>query len=474
MTEFLLPIFFVSYGFLLEFFASQKRKKESKELVQFSDFLANMIDEFYLCKNVTESIYRSAEHVEGELRSILLAFCFSLEGEENDLFVYEKRVERYRKYLKLFFLQCVNAIQFGYGKKGEESVFIRNLTELRRDVLNECNKRTQAAYLFSGFSVISIAPAICLPLVKQWGMKNMPELTSFYEGFAGKLVSFSFYVILIICYLGLKMVKQTDEIVYKRKKWLEAFFRIRFFRKLALRYRDTVVERFGRKKLYQLGMIKNGMEYWYSCFSLGCLLFLCVFFLSVGEEFPIPLISSVAAFLIGFFFMMAAYAYLIYLRTIGMSGETMGLQSVILLLFEAPNMTIGKLLETMEDYAVIFRRSLSYCYDRYSSEEREALYFLCNAEQYAPFRQLANRLIIGERLGLKKAFLELSADRAFFREQQRLDTEQEVRKKAATAQIIAFVPMFFLLFAYLILPFLAASLSQMGTIFSEMNQMKLS
>ena len=44
--------------------------------------------------------------------------------------------------------------------------------------------------------------------------------------------------------------------------------------------------------------------------------------------------------------------------------------------------------------------------------------------------------MVSERIGLVKAFSELAEDRHFFREQQRLDTEQELKKRAANGQVL--------------------------------------
>ncbi len=112
------------------------------------------------------------------------------------------------------------------------------------------------------------------------------------------------------------------------------------------------------------------------------------------------------------------------------------------------------------------------CADEYVSEDVKALESMFEEPENAAFRQLAGRLLASERVGLKEAFSEIAADRQFFREQLKLDAEQERKKKAGNAQIITFLPMLFLLFAYLILPFLAVSLKQMGDIFKEMEQIR--
>lgn len=164
--------------------------------------------------------------------------------------------------------------------------------------------------------------------------------------------------------------------------------------------------------------------------------------------------------------------YLRYLRELGKKSEVLGLQSVILLLMEVPNLTVMELLDVLRDCAELFQSSIARCADRYASEDILALEQVQEGEGCAEFRQLMGRLRMSEQVGIRRAFSEIAEDRRFFREQLRLDTEQELKKKAANAQVVAFFPMMFLLFAYLILPFLAVSLDQMGQIFEEMEQIR--
>lgn len=434
--------------------------------------MSNVCYEFELSKSVTEAVYLSTEKTNGQLRRRLERIGRILE-EDAEQELTEVRFPRYLKQLKLFLIQCRNAIMYGSGKKGKESVFVRNMTELRRDVLNECLKREQASFLFAGLGFVSAVPVLFLSLVKSWGSGNMPELLTFYNGTAGKAIAVVTILVTIICYVFLSLVRKVDGSMYRRPWVVSAFFESRPAEYFSNVFPKGRAENWARKQLEAAGIYRKGSEYVLACGTCGILLSLLVFLIVRGERPGIVTGSSIGAFLLGGMGMMGFYRYLAYLKNIGVNGEVLGLQSIILMLFEAPNMTISKLLETMEEYAVIFRRDLLSCADRYAAEEGDALQRLIGTTDYSEFKRLLHRLHISERLGLFHAFSELSADRQYFREQQRMDTEQELKKRAANAQVVAFLPMFFLLFAYLIIPFLVASLSQMSKIFSEMNQMKM-
>ncbi|MBQ9767632.1 MAG: hypothetical protein IJW37_05985 [Lachnospiraceae bacterium] len=415
---------------LTEYRGFRKRRREYRELVQFADFLSNVTYEFYLCKSVTEAIFRAAEEVQGELRKRLEEICFLLEGEETDRTVAEYRYPNHLKYVKLFLLQCRNAVVYGSGKAGEDSLFAKNMTELRRDVQNECYKRSQGMFLFSGLGLITTLPVVCLPLIRQWGSRNMPELEVFYESTVGNLTAAALCLITLCCYGLLNVLKQADGTGYARP---EVSCRV-------------------------------------LCQAASTVLSVCTVWLLRKESVGTVVLGGLFAGMLGVLGGIGMNRYLAYLRTLGMSGEVLGLQSVILLLYKVPNMTVMKLLTVLEEYAEVFRRSLMRCSDCYAAEDDRALAALRYAEKYPAFRQLAGRLEVSERIGLERAFCDIAGDRQFFREQERLDAEQELKKRAANGQVLAFVPMMVLLFAYLILPFLAASLSQMGEIFREMEQ----
>lgn len=456
----------------IEYRGFRRRKREYRELEHFAEFLSNLKDHFYLCKNITESVFRATERVPGSLRKRLEEICFLLEDDSMGTTVTEDSFSGYQKYLRLFLIQCRSAIQYGSGKKGAESVFVKNMTELRRDVQNESYQRMQSMYLFAGMGVVAVAPVACLPLVRWFGAGTMEEMKAFYEGRWGEAAVVVFRFLTIGCYLMLCMIRQTDRRMYRRPKVLSG---ILFWGEEKLRQqrkgKGKIVKK-AEKCLTEAGFDTIGEVYLISCGGMGGVFAAVVWYLMRGTSLWQSLPWMIAGFGTGIVLMMAVYRYLAYLRKLGMEGEVLNLQAAALLLIDVPNITMMELLEVLGSCAELFRKPLLRCGDRYMAEDDTALRALYEEETVPAFRQLAGRILAGERIGIRAAFAELEADRHFFREQLRLDMEQERRKKAANAQVIAFLPMMFLLFAYLIIPFLWISLGQMGELFQEMEQLR--
>lgn len=431
----MIPMLCMVAVLVIEYRGFRNRTKEYRELEHFAEFLSNLKNHFFICKNITESIYRAAETVPGNLRKRLEKICFLLEEDERGTLLAEE-FPGYLRYLRLFYIQCRSAIQYGGGETGTESVFIRNMTELRRDVQNDCYQRAQSMHGFAGMGVVTVLPILFLPLVRSFGSAMMDELKVFYSGTAGGVIEGFFGMLTAGCYILFYMARQTDRRIWQTKR--------------------TITKGSYRGICSGAGLLFGGMA-WYMTGS--------------GSLFQ-RMLAACCGFVAGVIFVMVCKGYTGYLQRIGMGSEVLSLQAVVLLLMEVPNITLTKLLDTLGACAELFRKPLLQCADAYPSEDAVALERLGRESRFPPFTQLAGRLLTSERIGLQEAFSEIASDRYFFREQMQLDMEQERRKKVANAQIITLLPMLFLLFAYLIVPFLWVSFLQMRDIFYEMEQIR--
>lgn len=450
----------------------RRRAKEYRELQHFAEFLSDLKDQFYFCKNVTESIFRAAERMPGSLRKELEEICFLLEEDDMRTAVLEEATQGYRKFIRLFLVQCRSAVQYGSGKKRTESVFVRNMTELRRDVQNECYQRMQAGYLFSGMGVVTVMPVVFLPFIEWFGNITMEELKAFYTGKSGKAVVAFFVLLTVGCYGLLLLIRQTDKRLYKRPECIKRLFNGGIFRRCFSRFYESRLEKKGAKALHAAGIEGNGMQYWTVCLFCGILMALFSLCFFPVKAMPTKGMVFFAGMLAGMGAGAGFYKYLGYLRRLGMKGEVLGLQSMVLLLTDVPNITVMEVLDVLGRCGELFQKRLLRCADEYAAEDVEALERMLDEAEHPEFCQLTARILASDRIGIKAAFEEFSADRSFFREQIRLDREQELKRKAANAQIMVFLPMAFLLFAYLIIPFLGISLKQMGDIFREMEQIR--
>ena len=388
-VEFVIPMLCLVAVLVIEYKGYKRRKAEYRELGHFAEFLSDLKNYFYVCKNITESIFRAAERVPGDLRKRLEELSFLLENDAWGITATEESVAERFRYMRPFVIQCRNAIRYGSGGNGTESVFLKNMTELRRDVQEECAAKAAAMYAFAGLGVVTVIGAAFPALIRKFGMVMMQGPASFYNGPGGRITIAAFLLITLLCYLFLQGVRQSEEPLRTGKA--------------------------GKGKLPYPGFLWN----------------------------------------------------------MGRDSEVMELQAMLVLLLDVPGITVADLLDVLCSGAQRFRAPLLRCRDAYGAEDIRALQLLYEEVDYPPFRQMVTRLLMSDRVGLREAFSDLATDRRYLREQLRMRREQERKKKAAYAQIAAFCPMFFLLFAYLILPFLGMSLGQMGELFEQMDRLRM-
>lgn len=388
-AEILIPMICLVAILVTEYKSNKRRKEEYRELECFAEFLSDLKDHFYACKNVTEAIFRAAERMPGPLRKRLEEISALLEKDAWETTATEETVTERFRYLRPFVLQCRSAIRYGSGEKGAESVFLKNLTELRMDVKEECAARAASMYAFAGLGVITVIGTVFPVWIQKFGEMTMPDSGSFYRTWGGHVTVAVFLVMTVGCYLFLQGVRQSEESSRPENGG-------------------------GKRRMYP-------RIFW----------------------------------------------------NLGKGSEVMELQGMIVLLMNVPGITLSDLLDVLCTGAQRFRRPLLRCRDAYGADDMAALQRLYEEVSYTPFRQMVGRLMMSDKVGLREAFSDLAADRRYLREQLRMRREQERKKKTAYAQIAAFCPMFFLLFAYLIIPFLVMSLGQMGELFGQMDRLRV-
>lgn len=131
--------------------------------------------------------------------------------------------------------------------------------------------------------------------------------------------------------------------------------------------------------------------------------------------------------------------------------------------------SVLNILEFMEDFAIIFKDAIHTCINDYDSGDLLALEKLKEEERFEPFRRLVSGLIISDKIGIEKAFDEISTDQAYYQDKRKQDNEINLSKKAVIGKIIANIPVILTVGFYLIIPFIWESLNQLKEFTYEWN-----
>lgn len=176
----------------------------------------------------------------------------------------------------------------------------------------------------------------------------------------------------------------------------------------------------------------------------------------------------------GLFAYHAPMFYLQYkkrVRRMGMEDEVIQFHSIILMLMYMDRMTVDTMLEWMEQFANLFRRSLQECINEFSGGEAEALLMLKEKEPFLMFQRLVENLMISDQIGIAQAFDEIAVDRVSYQERRKQENEIYITNKSLLGKLIAYIPLVLVLGLYLILPFIFESIHQLVGFMSEIQKM---
>ncbi len=154
-----------------------------------------------------------------------------------------------------------------------------------------------------------------------------------------------------------------------------------------------------------------------------------------------------------------------------MEDEVIQFHSIVLMLMHIDRMTIETVLTYLEDFAVIFKRSISNCLNNIESGDLNVLEQLKIDEPFEPFKRLIDNLLISDRIGIEKAFDEIVTERLHYQDKRQQENEISINNKAVIGKVIAYIPMTLTIGFHLIVPFVLEGIRQLGSFIAQMQSM---
>lgn len=158
--------------------------------------------------------------------------------------------------------------------------------------------------------------------------------------------------------------------------------------------------------------------------------------------------------------------YEAFCRKYAVEHELIHYETAIILLSEKAQLDGVKLLEWLEEGSRVHKEILQWCWlESYQGEENAFL----ELKEYGKKQEkgfilvsIADGLLLSDKIGLKKAFEDVMVRRKNGQEQMKQENERKVQKYGIVAQMLAFLPLSFIIGVYLILPFLMESMVQLS------------
>lgn len=154
-----------------------------------------------------------------------------------------------------------------------------------------------------------------------------------------------------------------------------------------------------------------------------------------------------------------------------MQQEVISFQGIIRALSRVPGVTPMLMLEAMEEFAKIFRKSIQNCLNEYPINDIEALQRMRAAEDYPGFRRLVDNFLMVDESGVQLAFEEVSAETKNFREDKKLEAAIALDNITTFASMVSMIPAMVVLFFYLLTPFMVKTLSMFSSYSDQLSNL---
>ena len=453
-------------------------KRIERRILRQMEKMLNDVRHFYYDTHSISAALQESAVVAGDEIKIHIELLLEVLSSEN----IEEAVEEYNRFnknqfLKLFLSQCVAIQEYGDTERKGESVFVRNLSSLREDILNHLLQLDRMQLEFGGLTFISLTPILVLPFIRTTAIATLPELVGFYHGTGGTVFPVIYLVITALVYSSILEMQELDA---KGKTVYALLQQIGKNKHVAAMLNYWEQRHYGKIVLLKRRLRRAGEHIAPQYYFLSKILGFCLT-VSVGgivliyakgknellrlQEASVLLLMGVVAY----FIPDIRLRYRATLMQMNMLSEVTQFQSIIMMQMFIPDITVLRILMTMEQFSVIFRQSIRDCINEYSYSVSYALSNMKESENYEPFRRLCDNLLTVDKIGIVRSFEEIIQDREHFQRQRESDSYRMIRKKSGHAKMIAFIPMVLIMVTYLILPYSMEAMRQFTVIMQEIN-----
>jgi hypothetical protein len=172
----------------------------------------------------------------------------------------------------------------------------------------------------------------------------------------------------------------------------------------------------------------------------------------------------------GYLFPLVLLSFRSRLRRLSMRHEVEQFRTMLVILTPLERMTVDEIMQWLERFSVHFREPLQQCQLALSAGAWQALEHCKQQTAFPPLEEILVRLQnAAEQISLAAAFEDLRTDREYEREQRKLEFAKTIAAKAAWGKLLGFVPLYGLVFVYLIVPMIDVSIVQMQSYYEQMN-----
>lgn len=455
-------------------------RMEEKILIQLETFITDVRHHYYVSRMVDDAIFDALDRTPYEMRVHALKFYDIITSDHCEELADQYHLSSHNNFLNLFLALCVTVVEYGDRTVNDQSLFLLNLSNLKTEVNLEILKLKQMNYLYAGLTFVVVSPMTILKVIEHWGISNLPELTSFYHTAIGYVTALLIILITLVIYIVVGDLKEyrinlpKDYIILDE---LMSHSRIQAAIQnyiqdcpLAMKKLSRLID--GSGEAIQIKQVVL-MKFLYALLGAGVSTIVSLFYV-IRDHTRYDWYELVIAVAFAGFCFWIPDVRLVFHRKIASMGredEIIRYQSIILMLMYIERVSVLEILERIEEFSHIFRKSIQNCINNYNSSDEDALSELKESTAFVPFQRLVDNLMISDEIGIELAFDEVAADRQHFQEKRKQENEMNLNRRFELARFIAYIPAVVVIGGYLILPFLIECYHQLNQYQEMMNSL---
>lgn len=364
-----------------------------------------------------------------------------------------------------FYIMCETVMIYGDKMINGQSMFLKNISYLKEDIHNEILRRKKINGEFMGLFGVIVLPVFAIKPIEIWGEYNMSELAGEYEGVKGAIVTLILVFITVMVYMVTRRLKYPAESIEYKNSLITTICKSRFVDKAVLRFISINYKKcfILDKKLKEIVYKYNVKEFivmrWvYSLMAANVSLLLGI---SIGLGI-FAVVAFITAFLITYYGIYLSVLFRQQMMLLDREEEVVRFQTIILILMHMDRISLERILEHMEAFAVVFKDTIARISDQLAYKGKKILTEVKDEVSFAPFERMLDAFIASDVIGISSAFEDIEADRKYYVEKHKQENEEIAHNKALIAKFIAFVPLCLVILFKLILPFVLMGIKQLS------------
>jgi hypothetical protein len=524
--------------------------------IQFKDTLDNIRHSYQYHQDVELAVFKTLEEAPYPINLHIKRIHDVISSEDPEEEVHNYNDITPNRFLKIFTSLCVSMMKFGDKKIGNNTIFLSNLSNLKRELNIEINRKKNISWLFSGLVFLLILPINFLEAIREWAVKCFSNLAEYYSGAFGIATVVLIFLTTIGGFNLINKLKETERISIKNYRILEWISNKWPFSNLLNNLMD---KNYGQTNNLSILLKRSGESITVKQFHMKRIIyaivtvFLCIsiFFSIHGQKRDIYLKNTeninyyssvlskeqesvvkdiivqyvtqyrsskitkdemenqlikegvvksreiatltadeivkrvnsyqaeyfkwyelVISLLISALAYQVPYIILIIMKRVRekvMEDEVIQFKSIISMLMYIDRMTIRTILEWMETFSCVFKKSIQKCLDDLQEGDIESLENLKKDEPFQPFVRLIESIQVCDVLPIERAFDEIENDRDEYQENRKIENEILTKDRALIGNVIASIPAVITISFYLIIPWVIEGLTYF---LNQMEQMK--